>query len=175
MAHDPRDTGPAPLDAPAIGPEDAARVLREIRAGQARVVRHVGPWFPAWYVTGVGLFVTGVQYLTEPGTAMAPAVIGIIMLTLLLAGLVLLLVLVLRRRHRPHRSLVSPGLVAAFVGWVLLAAGGCLVLALRLADAGVPYARAWAGLAMTVFLAATGPWVGRSITRRMAARIEAGR
>ncbi|MEU8266015.1 hypothetical protein AB0B89_02515 [Sphaerisporangium sp. NPDC049002] len=160
-----------PEDAPYISPEAAARSLREIRSSQAGIVR-ARPWFPTWYPTGVGVYVTGVQFLTEPGSSRPLAVTGITLLTLGLAALVF--ALARTNRQVPHRSLVRPGLVGAFVAWLLVGVALCLVLAVALTSAEVPYARTCAGLAMTAYLAITGWAVARAITRRIAAKIEQG-
>ncbi|MDH2429829.1 hypothetical protein [Sphaerisporangium sp. TRM90804] len=162
----------SPGDAPSITPEEAARSLAVMRASQARIIRG-RPWFPGWYTTGVALHVTGIQFLTEPGTSRAVTVTGVIALTAALGGLVV--ALAVSRRQRPHRSLVTPGILAVFTAWVLLSMAVCWVLALGLTFAEVPYARTYAALAMTAFMAATGPIVARRITGHMAARIEAGR
>ncbi|MFC7385862.1 hypothetical protein [Sphaerisporangium rhizosphaerae] len=154
-----------------ISPEEAARTLREIRESQARMIRS-RPWFPAWYTTGVALFVTGMQFLTEPGTPGAATAAGIVVLTLALTGSVGALVLF--ERQRPHRSLVTGSILLWFMAWVAVCVGVCLAVALPLSGAGVPYARTYAGLAMTAFMAVTGPLVGRWITRRIAATVEAG-
>ncbi|MFC4587477.1 hypothetical protein [Sphaerisporangium corydalis] len=160
-----------PEDTAYVTPEEAARSLREIRASQARVVR-ARPWFPNWYTTGVALVVTGVQFFTEPGTSGAVAVAGLTTLVLVLLGLVA--AMVFGNRQRPHRSLVTVKALFVFLVWVWTSVGVCLVAAVALAGAGVPYARTYAGLAMTVLMASTGPVLGRWITRRMAAKIEAG-
>ncbi|MET8144657.1 hypothetical protein ABZU32_30510 [Sphaerisporangium sp. NPDC005288] len=154
-----------------ITPEEAARTLREIRESQARVIR-ARPWFPPWYTTGVALFVTGMQVLTEPGTPGAVTATGIVVLTLALAGSVGAVVLF--ERQRPHRSLITASALVSFMAWVAVCVGLCLAVALSLSGAGVPYARTYAGLAMTAFMAVTGPLVGRWITRRIAAAVEAG-
>lgn len=161
-----------PEDAPYITPEDAARTLREIRTSQARVIRS-RPWFPAWYTTGVALYVTGVQFLTEPGTPMNTMTTGIAVLSAALLALVL--TLAYRTRRRPHRTLVTPKILAVFAAWLVTAILLCLALALPLDAAGIPYARTYAALVMTVYMAATGSVVARHITDRMAAAIESAR
>ncbi|MFC6083942.1 hypothetical protein [Sphaerisporangium aureirubrum] len=160
-----------PEDAAHITPEDAARTLSEIRASQARLIRS-RPWFPAWYTTGVGLYVTGIQFFTEPGTSVGVMRTGIGVLTVALIGLVLALVLL--GHQRPHRALVTWRVLGIFGAWLVTALVLCFVLALALSAVEVPYARTFAALVMTVYMAVTGPPVARRITRRMAATIEAG-
>ncbi|MEO3810860.1 hypothetical protein ABGB17_17815 [Sphaerisporangium sp. B11E5] len=159
-----------PQDTAYITPEDAARTLNEIRTSQARLIRS-RPWFPAWYTTGVALYVTGIQFLTEPGTPVAATSTGIAVLTLALAALVL--TFAFRTRHRPHRALVTWKILAIFATWLATAIALCLVLALALSD--ISYARTYAALAMTAYMTATGPLIARHITNRMAATIEAAR
>ncbi|WP_248963679.1 hypothetical protein [Sphaerisporangium perillae] len=161
----------SPEDAAYISPEDAAHSLHEIRAAQAKMVR-ARPWWPGWYTTGVALYVTGMQYCTEPGTTPAVQVTGITLLSLVLAGLVA--AMALSSRQRPHRSLVTPAVLGAFGAWLLVGIALCMVLALALSGAGISYGRTYAGLAMTAYMAVTGPLVARWITRRMAATIERG-
>ncbi|GGL08780.1 hypothetical protein Sme01_12640 [Sphaerisporangium melleum] len=160
-----------PQDAAYISPDEAAHTLREIRTTQARVVR-ARPWFPAWYTTGVALYVTGVQFATEPGTPMTVTVTWIIALTAALVGLVLALVFL--ERQRPYRSLVTPGVLGVFLAWVASAVAVGAAFAFPLDGAGVPYARTWATLVMTAYMTVSGPTVARWITRRMASEIEAG-
>ncbi|WP_214412701.1 hypothetical protein [Sphaerisporangium fuscum] len=160
----------APQDSPSLTPDEAARVLKEIRASQARVVG-ARPWWPGWYTTGVALYVTGVQFLTEPGTPAAVMAVGLTILTVLLTRLIV--ALVRGNRPQPHRSLVTAPVVAAFTAWLLSAVAACLVAAIWLSVSGLPYARTYAGLGLTVYMALTGPPVARWITRHMAAKIEA--
>ncbi|MEV7967073.1 hypothetical protein AB0O34_13960 [Sphaerisporangium sp. NPDC088356] len=160
-----------PEDAAYITPEAAARSLREIRASQAGIVR-ARPWFPTWYPVGVGVYVTGLQFFTEPGTSGLLAVTGTTLLAVALAGLIV--VLARTNRQVPHRSLVRPAVVGAFVVWLLVGVAVCMVLAITLSSAEVAYGRTYAGLAVTAFMALTGPAVAFAITRRMAAKIEQG-
>ncbi|WP_405141560.1 hypothetical protein OG589_31155 [Sphaerisporangium sp. NBC_01403] len=158
-----------PDDAASITPEAAAHSLREIRASQAGIVR-ARPWFPTWYPVGVGVYATGLQFFMEPGTSGPLAVTGITLLTVALAGLIV--ALARTNRQVPHRSLVRPAVVGAFVVWLLVGVAVCMVLAVTLSSAEVAYGRTYAGVAMTAYLAVTGPAVGHAITRRMAAKIE---
>ncbi|MGW4643480.1 hypothetical protein ACWEN6_33530 [Sphaerisporangium sp. NPDC004334] len=168
----PQDAAHTPWEpASGISPEEAARTLREIRESQARMIR-ARPWFPAWYPIGVALFVTGMQFLTEPGTPGAATATGIVVLTLALAGSVGALVLF--ERQRLYRSLVTASVLVTYIAWVAVCVGLCLAVALLLSGGGVPYARTYAGLAMTAFMAVTAPLVGRWISRRIAAAVEAG-
>ncbi|GII57015.1 hypothetical protein Pth03_54040 [Planotetraspora thailandica] len=154
-----------------MNPDEAARSLATIRETQTRAVT-AQPWFPTWYVIGVSLFVTGMQAVTEPGTPVPlSAGLGIV----LCAGLgALVAVLVKTRRMTAHRSLQSGGGFAVFGGWLVLCFCLCLALALRLDAAGISYARTYAALAMTAFIAATGPLVARRISRLIARKIEKG-
>ncbi|MFC4532446.1 hypothetical protein [Sphaerisporangium dianthi] len=158
-------------DAARVTPEEAARTLREIRDSQARVIR-ARPWFPAWYTTGLALYITGVQFCTERGTPGPVMVAGLIVLTLAMGGMVGAVVFV--RRQRPHRSLVTWRLLVSYAAWLMVAIALSTALALPLAMAGVPYARTYAGLTMTAYMAVTGPLIGWWMTRRIAAAIEAG-
>ncbi|ETK31183.1 hypothetical protein [Microbispora sp. ATCC PTA-5024] len=152
-----------------MNPDEASRSLATIRATQAKAVGSQ-PWFPTWYAAGVGLLVTGVQFVTEPGTPVPVTVAGGVALTAALGALVALLVKA--RRMTAHRSAVSPAGIAAFLVWLLASVGICLAIALRLDAAEVAYARTYAGLAMTGCMAATGPFVARWISGQMARKIE---
>lgn len=154
-----------------VTPEEAAHRLAEIRRTQARAVGS-RPWFPNWYTVGVAVFVTGIQFITEPGTPRAVLVIGAILLP---AGLGALMAVFFHTRTAvPHRSLMDGKNWALFIGWLCAAIALCLTLALVLSFQGIPYARTYAGLAMTAFMAGTGPLVTRWITARMAAKLEGG-
>jgi hypothetical protein len=154
-----------------MNPDEAARSLATIRETQTRAVR-AQPWFPTWYVVGVCLFVTGIQVVTEPGV---PGLLSAGAGVLLCAGLgALVAALVKTRRMTAHRSLQSAGGFAVFGGWLALCVGICMALALRLAAAEIAYARTYAALAMTAFVAATGPFAARGISRLIARRIEKG-
>ncbi|GAA4565425.1 hypothetical protein [Planotetraspora kaengkrachanensis] len=151
--------------------DEAARSLATIRDTQTRAVRSQ-PWFPTWYVVGVALFVTGIQFVTEPGM---PVAVGGVFGVLLVAALGALVgVFVKTRRMTAHRSLLSPGEFVLFGVWLAACVALCLVLALRLQAAEIAYARTYAALVMTVFMAATGPLVARGISRRIARNIERG-
>ncbi|WP_113699741.1 hypothetical protein [Nonomuraea lactucae] len=54
-----------------MNPDEAARSLAAIRETQTKAIRSQ-PWFPTWYVVGVGAFVTGVQAVTEPAPLDVP-------------------------------------------------------------------------------------------------------
>lgn len=154
-----------------LTPEEAAHSLAEIRQTQARAVRS-RPWFANWYTTGVAVFVTGIQFVTEPGTPRAVAVIGAVLLS---AGLGALIAVFVRTRPAvPHRSLMDTASMTIFATWLGAAVVLTLVLALILSAQEIAYARTYAGLAMTVFMAGTGPLVGRWITARMADKIMKG-
>ncbi len=59
--------------------EEAARNLATIRETQAKAMRFQ-PWLPVWFMAGIGLFVTGVQFITEPGIPKPVAVgLGIVL------------------------------------------------------------------------------------------------
>ncbi|MGI5154691.1 hypothetical protein [Microbispora sp. CA-102843] len=154
-----------------MNPEEAARSLATIRQTQAKAVRS-RPWFPTWYVVAVGLFVTGVQFVTEPGT---PVPVTVITGVLLAAGMgALIAVFVRTRAMTTHRSLMRVDAVAVFVLWLLLGIGMCLAVAFRLHAAEVAYARTYAGLVMTAFQLVTGPFVGRWVAALLARGIENG-
>ncbi|MEZ0076738.1 hypothetical protein [Planotetraspora sp. GP83] len=154
-----------------MNPEEAARSLSAIRRTQAKAVGSE-PWFPTWYAAGVGVFVTGAQFITEPGTPVSVIVGGGLVLT---AGLGALIGrLVTSRRMTAHRSLTSPAGMVVFALWLCAGIGLCLALALWLASAEIAYARTYAGLVMTAFMAATGPYVARWISRQMVLKIEKG-
>ncbi|WP_182883430.1 hypothetical protein [Microbispora sp. H10949] len=151
--------------------EEAERSLALIRRTQAKAVRSQA-WFPAWYAAGVGLFVTGVQFVTEPGT---PVVVMMVTGLLLAAGMGALIALLVRTRTMTaHRSLVRANVMTLFMLWLALGIGLCLAVAFRLDAAEVAYARTYAGLVMTAFLLVTGPFVGRWMSAMLARRIESG-
>lgn len=150
-----------------MDPEEAARNLATIRQTQVKALS-AQPWMPTWYGVGVGLFVTGVQFVTEPGTPI-PVTVGLGLL--LCAGLgALVAVLVRTRRIKAHRSLTGPKMVAALLAWVSVGIGICMALALLLDGAGVAYARTWAALVMTAYLYVTGPLAGRRLTGMLVRR-----
>ncbi|WP_169948780.1 hypothetical protein [Microbispora sp. H11081] len=152
-----------------MDPEEAARSLATIRQTQVKAVRSQ-PWFPAWYGVGVGLFVTGVQFVTEPGT---PVPVTVITSVLLCAGLGALIAAFVRTRTMTtHRSLMRADAIAVFAVWLLLSIGICFAVAFRLSAAEVAYARTYAGLVMTAFQLVTGPLVGRWVSVLLARGIE---
>ncbi|WP_432926037.1 hypothetical protein ACQPZZ_34570 [Microbispora sp. CA-135349] len=155
-----------------MNPEEAAQSLATIRRTQAKALRSE-PWFPHWYTTGVGVFVTGGQFVTEPGTPI-PVMIGggLVLLT----GMVILAFLMVRRRKMSaHRSLMTGSGSVAFAVWLVGSIALDIALTFWLTFAEVPYGRTYGALAMTVFMAATGPFVARWISDRMARRVESGR
>ncbi|MBB2913539.1 hypothetical protein FHS43_004843 [Streptosporangium becharense] len=152
-----------------ISPEDAARSLADARAVQAQALR-AEPSFPTWFTTGVGLFATGIAFVTEPGTPPAVIVPALVVLT----GVLVAMVLRLARgaRLRVHRSVIEREAMLGYTGWVLASVAVAFAVAFPLAGAGVRYAGGYGCLAMTAFMAATGPFVARWISRRLAARAE---
>ncbi|MGC5014755.1 hypothetical protein ACLQ2R_28650 [Streptosporangium sp. DT93] len=152
-----------------ISPEDAARTLADVRTTQARALL-AEPWFPAWYPVGVALFCTGIVFVSEPGTEPAVTIGGVVVLTIALVGLVLKLALT--ARMRAHRSLLESASLTGFVLWVMVSMGVAFAVTFPLEAAGVAYSGTYGCLTMTVFMAATGPFVGRWISRRLAARVE---
>ncbi|MEV4455292.1 hypothetical protein [Microbispora sp. NPDC049633] len=152
-----------------MNPEEAAQSLAAIRQTQAKAVRSQ-PWFPAWYAVGVGLFVTGVQFVTEPGT---PVPVTVITGVLLCAGMGALIAVFIRTRTMTtHRSLMRADALAVFAVWLFVSIGICLAVAFRLSAAEVAYARTYGGLAMTGFQLVTGPFVGRWVSALLARGIE---
>ncbi|MEW9534120.1 hypothetical protein [Microbispora sp. NPDC049125] len=151
-----------------MDPEEAARSLATIRNTQVRTLESE-PWFPTWYTVGVGVVVTGVQFVTEPGTS-TPVIVGAsVLLTAALGALVG--TLVRTRRVQAHKSLI-PAALATFLAWMFVLVGVCLVIAFRLDALEVAYGRTWAALTMTALMAVTGPFVSRWIARQMARKIE---
>ncbi len=152
-----------------MDPEEAAQSLATIRQTQVKAVRS-RPWFPTWYVVAVGMFVTGVQFVTEPGT---PVPVTVITGVLLFAGMgALIAVFVRTRAMTTHRSLIRMDAMALFALWLFLSIVICLAVAFRLDATEVAYARTYGGLAMTAFQLATGPFVGRRISALLARGIE---
>ncbi|MCT9932558.1 hypothetical protein N5079_20365 [Planotetraspora sp. A-T 1434] len=156
---------------PLMNPQEAAQSLADIRRTQAKAVGSQ-PWFPTWYMVGVGLFVTGAQLVTEPGT---PAVVMAAGGGVLAVGLGALIArLVTSRRMTAHRSVLSAAGMAGFALWLALSIGPALALALWMSTREVAYARTYAALGMSAFMALTGPYVARWISRQMAMKIEKG-
>ncbi|OPG11887.1 hypothetical protein [Microbispora sp. GKU 823] len=154
-----------------MNPEEAARSLATIRQTQAKALS-AEPWFPTWYGVGVGLFVTGMQFVTEPGT---PVPVTVAVGLLLFAGLgALVAVLVRTRRIKAHRSLTRPKMIAALMAWIGTAIALCLALAFAIDAAGVAYARTYAALVMTAYLLVTGPLAGRLLTGMLVRRAVGG-
>ncbi|GGS65024.1 hypothetical protein GCM10010156_24920 [Planobispora rosea] len=154
-----------------ISPEEAARTLSGIRATQARAVRST-PWFPAWFVVGIGLSVTCILASSDPATPVPLRVAGILLAVAGIAGCSI--ALSRGGSMRAHKSVTdAAGLVGYFV-WVFAIAGLTVAFALFLAFREVPFAAAWAGLAMTAVMGLTGPLLARWISRRNAAKIERG-
>jgi hypothetical protein len=151
-----------------MNPEEAAQNLATIRRTQAKAIGSE-PWFPTWYAVGVGLYVTGIQCVTEQGTPVPVTVGGAVLLSAALGALIALLVKT--RRITAHRSLLSSAVIA-FTTWLLVAIAITFVLALVFESREVAYGRTYAALVMTAWMAATGPFVARLISRRMARKIE---
>jgi hypothetical protein len=154
-----------------ISPEDAARALSGIRGVQAQAIRSE-PFFPAWFTVGVALFATGVSFFTEPGTSPLTTATGIAVLTVALAAMVFRLAR--GTRMRTHHSLIKPETVSGYVCWVLVSVAVALAVALPLNAREVAYAGVQGCLAMTVFMAATGPLIARWMSRRTADAIRDG-
>jgi drug/metabolite transporter (DMT)-like permease len=156
---------------PSVNADEAAQSLATIRDTQTRAVRSQ-PWFPTWYVVGVSLFVAGMQLVTEPGVP-GPLSGGVAVLLCAVLG-AMVAVLVKTRRMTAHRSLLPPGGFVVFGVWLAACVALCLILALRWHTAEIAYARTYAALVMTAFVAATGPLVSRGISRMIARKIEKG-
>ncbi|GAA3442098.1 hypothetical protein [Planomonospora venezuelensis] len=155
-----------------LSPEEAARALSDIRATQARAVRST-PWFPAWFVIGIGLSVTCILAASDPLTPVPMRIAGIVLAT---AGITGCSVAVGRSGSmRAHKSVTDAGGLIGYFVWVLSIVGLTIPFALFLAWRDVPYAAACAGLAMTAAMGLTGPFLARWISGRNASKIERGK
>ncbi|MFC0865733.1 hypothetical protein ACFHYQ_25885 [Sphaerimonospora cavernae] len=154
-----------------MNPEEAAQNLATIRETQVRAVGS-HRWFPAWYMAGIGLFVTGIQFVTEPG---AGSPVKAVVAALLAAGLgALAAVFVGTRRMTVDNGLAWPAFLPVFLPWLAVGLGLALGSAFFFSAMEVPYGRTYGGLAFTAFMAATSPLISRWVARRMARKLEAG-
>ncbi|MBG0815145.1 hypothetical protein [Planomonospora sp. ID82291] len=154
-----------------LSPEEAARALSGIRATQARAVRST-PWFPAWFVVGIGLSVTLIQVASDPLTPLPLRIAGIV---LAVAGITGCSIAVGRSGSmRAHKSVLDMAGFAGYMVWVFSLVGLTVAFALFLAAREVPYAATWACLTLTAVMGLTGPLLARWISRRNAAKIERG-
>ncbi|GAT69753.1 hypothetical protein PS9374_05430 [Planomonospora sphaerica] len=155
-----------------LSPEEAARALSGIRATQARAVRTT-PWFPTWFVVGIGLSVTLIQVSADPLT---PVPLRIACAVLAAAGIAGSSIAIGRSgRMRAHRSVISAAGMLGYTGWLLALIACTVAAAVFLTLSGVPYGATYACLGMTAAMALTGPLVARWISGRNAAKIERGR
>ncbi|MBG0833411.1 hypothetical protein HS041_37560 [Planomonospora sp. ID67723] len=154
-------------------PEEAALALSGIRATQARAVGST-PWFPTWFVVGIGLSVTCILAASDP-FAPIPIPLRIAGMVLAMAGIAGCSVAVGRSGSmRPHKSVTDAvGLIGYFV-WIFSIAGLTVAFTLFLGSLEVPFASACAGLAMTATMGLTGPLLARWVSRRNASKIERG-
>jgi hypothetical protein len=154
-----------------VSPEEAARALSGIRATQARAVRAT-PWFPTWFVVGIGLSVTLIQVAGDPLTPLPLRIAGIVLAA---AGITGCSIAVGRSGSmRAHRSVHDAAGIIGYIVWIMLLVGLTVAFALILGTREVPYAATWACLAMTAVMGLTGPLLARWISRRNAAKIERG-
>ncbi|MEU6413738.1 hypothetical protein [Microbispora sp. NPDC046933] len=156
-----------------MNPEEAARSLATIRQTQAKAMR-AQPWLSTWFITSLGLLITGILAVAEPGRLPVPAIVGCV---LLLAAAMVALGTVYGKT-RPM-SVKDPALrrdfSAVYLPWL---AGGILLsyaVSFPLAAAHVPYGMACGGLAMTLYFALGSRAVSRAIARRTARRFEENR
>ncbi|MBX6385190.1 MAG: hypothetical protein IRZ07_19840 [Microbispora sp.] len=153
-----------------MNPEEAARSLATIRQTQARAMR-APSWLPTWFITGIGLLITAILTVAEPGRLPVPAIVaGVLSLG---AAMVALSVVFAKTRPITVRDRgARRAYWAVYVPW--LACGILLSYAVSfpLSWAHVPYAAAYGGLAMTLYFAVGSRPVSRAIARRMARRFE---
>ncbi|GIH91387.1 hypothetical protein ACFFMN_30945 [Planobispora siamensis] len=155
-----------------LSPEEAARALSGIRATQARAVRST-PWFPTWFVIGIGLSITLIQFAADPLTSLPLRVAGLV---LAVAGITGCSIVIGRSgKMRTHKSVVEAGGLLGYFVWVIALVIFAVALALVLAALDIPYAATWACLAMTAVMGLTGPILARWISRRIADKLERGR
>ncbi|WP_055480709.1 hypothetical protein [Sphaerimonospora mesophila] len=150
--------------------EEAARNLATIRETQAKAMRFQ-PWLPVWFMAGIGLFVTGVQFITEPGIPKPVAVgLGIV----LAAGMgALVAVFAKTRRMTLSGRMATSAMLPVYLPWLFVGIGLNLGVVFLLGGMDVPFGRTYAGLSLTAYFALGSPLISRWIARRMARKLEA--
>ncbi|XVQ84777.1 hypothetical protein ACQP2K_39150 [Microbispora siamensis] len=155
-----------------MNPEEAARSLATIRQTQAKAMKSQ-PWLPTWFIVGIGLFVTGILFVSEPGTPV-PVIVGSAILFCAAMG-ALTAVFAKTRPMTVNDPAIKRAFSAVYLPWL---AGGILLgyaVSFPLAAAHVPYGMACGGLALTLYFALGSRAVSRAIARRAARRFEENR
>ncbi|WP_055480269.1 hypothetical protein [Sphaerimonospora mesophila] len=149
-------------------PEEAAENLANIRRTQAKAVTQ--RWFPAWYLGGIGLFLTGLQFITEPGI---PNLVRVGVGISIFLGLgALIAVLARTRRMTAGSGLAWPAFLPVFLPWFSVGIGLMLGLMFLFNTMGMTYWRTFGSLAFAVYLALGSPLISRWSSRRMARKLE---
>ncbi|MEU7912728.1 hypothetical protein [Microbispora bryophytorum] len=155
-----------------MNPEEAARSLTTIRQTQAKAMRSL-PWLPTWFIAGIGLLVTGILCVSEPGTPIPMAVGGGILLCAAMGALIAVFA-----RTRPmtvNEPAIRRAFSAVYLPWLFGGLVLCWVVSFALQAADVPYGMACGGVAMTAYFALGGRAISRRIARRVARRFEEAR
>jgi hypothetical protein len=152
-----------------VNPEEAAQSLALIRQTQAKAIR-TQTWLPTWFITGVGVLVTGVLVVSEPGTPIPVTICGGILLMAALGALTAVFA-----KTRPM-TVSDPAMRRAFsavyLPWLFAGIVLCWVASFALQAADVPYGMAGGGVVMTVYFALGSRAISRRIARRVARRFE---
>ncbi|MEU7941651.1 hypothetical protein [Microbispora bryophytorum] len=155
-----------------MNPEEAARSLATIRQTQAKAMRSL-PWLPTWFIAGIGLLVTGILCVSEPGTPIPMAVGGGILLCAALGALIA--VFVKTRPMTVNEPAARRAFSAVYLPWLFGGLVLCWVVSFGLQAADVPYGMACGGVAMTAYFALGSRAISRRIARRVARRFEEAR
>ncbi|MEU6427548.1 hypothetical protein ABZ860_16780 [Microbispora sp. NPDC046973] len=156
-----------------MNPEEAARSLATIRQTQAKAMR-AQPWLSTWWVTTVGLLITGILAVVEPGRLPVPMIVlGVLLLCAAMA--VLGAVYAKTRPMSVSDRTIRRDFSVLYLPWLF---GGILLnyaVSFPLAAAHVPYGMACGGVALTLYFALGSRPISRAIARRTARRFEEDR
>ncbi|GAB3134976.1 hypothetical protein [Microbispora hainanensis] len=151
-----------------MNPEEAARSLATIRQTQAKAITSQ-TWLPAWFIGGIGLLVTGILVVSEPGTPVPVIVGGGILLLAALGALIAVFA-----KTRPM-TVSDPAMKRAFsavyLPWLFAGIVLCWVVSFALQAADVPYGMAAGGVALTAYFVLGSRAISRRISRRIAGRV----
>lgn len=152
-----------------MNPEEAARNLATIRQTQTKAIK-TQTWLPTWFIGGVGLLVTGILVVCEPGTPIPVTICGGILLMAAMGALSAVFA-----KTRPM-TVSDPAMKRAFsavyLPWLFAGIVLCWVVSFALQAADVPYGMAGGGVVLTVYFVLGSRAISRLIARRVARRFE---
>jgi len=152
-----------------MDPEEAARSLATIRQTQVKAMKSQ-PWLPTWFIAGIGVLVTGILVVCEPGTPIPVTVAGGILLTAALGALTA--VFAKTRPMTVNDPAIRRAFSAVYLPWLFAGIVLCWVVSFALQAADVPYGMAGGGVVMTAYFAVGSRAISRRIARRVARRFE---